>query len=199
MKMSEATTVLNRHCKRGSVRASTASNGGNTLYFAGKHACFSRGAFLCWKRGCWAINNTAAESADLYSWDVTESLVERFFFHCLSHHSPYWIKMLRVRVIPRRFFLQSFVACKFKSTSASESIQTEFELNNGDVPDSFRGTAFAASNRGSFFQEAPRLRKQFSGDLFLQSYLKRILPQEVGLLFNMISSFNTKVICCYYF
>ena len=102
--------------------------------------------------------------------------------------------MLRVRVIPRRFFLQSFVACKFKSTSASESIQTEFELNNRDVPDSFRGAAFAASKRGFFFQEAPRLRNQFSGDLFLQSYLKRIVPQEVGLLFNMISSFNTKVL-----
>ena len=89
--------------------------------------------------------------------------------------------MLRVRVIPRRFFLQSFVACK--STSASESIQTEFAPNNSDVTDSFRGTAFAASKRGCFFQEAPRLQNQFSGNLFLQSYLKRILPNEVELLF----------------
>ena len=88
--------------------------------------------------------------------------------------------MLRVRVIPRRFFLQSFVA--HESTSASESIQTEFELNNRDVRGT-GGTAFAASKRGSFFQEAPRLRNQFSGDLFLQSYLKRILPNEVELLF----------------
>ena len=40
-------------------------------------------------------------------------------------------------------------------------------------------TEFAASKRGSFFQEAPRLGNQFSGDLFLQSYLKRLLPYEV--------------------
>jgi len=85
--------------------------------------------------------------------------------------------MLMARAIPRRFFLQSFVACK--STSASESIQTEFELNKSDVSDSLRGTTFAASKRGSFFQETPRLRNQFSGDLFLQSYLKRILPNEI--------------------
>lgn len=121
-------------------------------------------------------------------------LLSDFIFHCLSHHSLYSIKMLRVRVIHGRFFLQSFVACK--STSASESIQTAFELNNGDVPDSFRGTAFAASKRGSFFQEAPRLRNQFSGDLFLLSYLKRILPNEVELLiyiFDVVNSFNTRV------
>jgi len=75
-------------------------------------------------------------------------------------------------------------------------LKTAFELNNRDVPDSFRGTAFAASKRGSFFQEAPRLRNQFSGDLFLQSYLKRILPNEVELLiyiFDVVNSFNTRV------
>ena len=87
--------------------------------------------------------------------------------------------MLMARVTSRKFFLQSFVA--WKSTSASESLQREFELHNRDVPDSFKGTAFAASKRGCFFQEAPRLRNQFTGDLFLQSYLKRILPQEVGM------------------
>ena len=85
--------------------------------------------------------------------------------------------MLRVRVRPRRLCLQSFVTCK--STSASDRL--EFELGNRDVPDSFTGTAFAASKRGSFFQEAPRLRNQFTGDLFLQSYLKRVLPREVGM------------------
>lgn len=94
--------------------------------------------------------------------------------------------MLRVRIIPSRFFLQSFVVCK--STSASEGIQTEFEPDKRDVLDSFRGTMFAASRRGSFFQEAPRLRNQFSGDLFLQSYMKRILPKEVELLIILYSS-----------
>ena len=90
-----------------------------------------------------------------------------------------------VRVTSRKFFLRSFVA--WKSTSASESLQREFELHNRDVPDSFKGTAFAASKRGSFFQEAPRLRNQFTGDFFLQSYLKRILPQEVRRdVFNML-------------
>lgn len=104
------------------------------------------------------------------------------FLHCLSRRSLYLNRMLMARAIHRRVFLQSFVACK--STSASESIQTEFELNKSDVSDSLRGTTFAASKRGSFFQEAPRLRNQFSGDLFLQSYLKRILPNEVELLNN---------------
>ena len=42
-------------------------------------------------------------------------------------------------------------------------------------------TSFAASKRGSFFQEAPRLRNQFNGDFFLQSYLRRNLPSEVRL------------------
>ena len=41
--------------------------------------------------------------------------------------------------------------------------------------------SFAASKRGSFFQEAPRLRNQFNGDFFLQSYLRRNLPSEVRL------------------
>lgn len=85
--------------------------------------------------------------------------------------------MSRVRATPRRSFLQSFVACK--SSSASDRLQREFELGNRDAPDSFKGTTFTASKRGSFFQEAPRLRNQFSGDLFLQSYLKRVIPQEI--------------------
>ena len=106
------------------------------------------------------------------------------FFHSLSHRCLKLNGMLMARVITRRFFLQSFVVCK--STSASESIQTEFELNKSDVSDSLRGTTFAASKRGSFFQEAPRLRNQFSCDLFLQSYLKRILPIEVELLFDIL-------------
>ena len=41
--------------------------------------------------------------------------------------------------------------------------------------------SFAASRRGSFFQEAPKLRNQFNGDFFLQSYLRRNLPSEVRL------------------
>ena len=41
--------------------------------------------------------------------------------------------------------------------------------------------SFAASKRGSFFQEAPRLRNQFNGDFFLQSYLRRNLSIEVRL------------------
>ena len=41
--------------------------------------------------------------------------------------------------------------------------------------------SFAASKRGSFIQEAPRLRNQFNGDFFLQSYLRRNLPSEVRL------------------
>ena len=41
--------------------------------------------------------------------------------------------------------------------------------------------SFAASKRGSFFQEAPRLRNQFNSDFFLQSYLRRSLPSEVRL------------------
>ncbi|KAJ7353915.1 hypothetical protein OS493_031361 [Desmophyllum pertusum] len=87
------------------------------------------------------------------------------------------MKMLRAGITPRRLFLQSFVARK----STSESIQGALDLDSHDVSNSSvsRDTRFAASRRGSFFQEAPRLGNQFSGDLFLQSYLKRILPSEV--------------------
>ncbi|XP_078361847.1 acyl-CoA dehydrogenase family member 11-like isoform X2 [Oculina patagonica] len=85
--------------------------------------------------------------------------------------------MLRTRITPRTFFVRSFVARK--STSAGS--QGALELDSNDISNSLRDTSttFAASRRGSFFQEAPRLGNQFSGDLFLQSYLKRILPNEV--------------------
>ena len=87
--------------------------------------------------------------------------------------------MLRTRITPRRLFLRSFVATK----STAGGLQEALELDSNDISNGSRGTPFAASRRGSFFQEAPKLGNQFSGDLFLQSYLKRILPSEVGKLF----------------
>ena len=39
---------------------------------------------------------------------------------------------------------------------------------------------FAASRRGCFFQKAPLPRNQFNADVFLQSYLRRILSSEVS-------------------
>ena len=72
--------------------------------------------------------------------------------------------------------------------STASSVQGVFDRQNHDrnvgkssERDSVKGSAentFAASSRGSFFQEAPRLRNQYSGDLFLQSYLRRILPTD---------------------
>lgn len=159
-------------------RSSTWTMAGIPYYFAGNHACFSRGAFP--KARLLSQKQHGCRTCRINSWDVIESLILLTdLFYCLSHLSLYLIKMSRVRATPRRSFLQSFVACK--SSSASDRLQREFELGNRDAPDSFKGTAFAASKRGSFFQEAPRLRNQFSGDLFLQSYLKRVIPQEVGM------------------
>jgi len=94
--------------------------------------------------------------------------------------------MYRGSLSSRRLILPSFSVRK----STASSVQGVFDRQNrndrnvgkSSERDSVKGSAentFAASSRGSFFQEAPRLRNQYSGDLFLQSYLRRILPTEV--------------------
>lgn len=85
--------------------------------------------------------------------------------------------MFRAKITPKKFFPNNLIAWKSTLRGAEKSL----DLDNRDMPDnSVAGdTEFAASKRGSFFQEAPRLGNQFSGDLFLQSYLKRVLPYEV--------------------
>ena len=90
-----------------------------------------------------------------------------------------YIKMFRAIITPRRVFPSNFIARK----STYRGVQEAFDLDRHAISNSSvsRDTKYAASRRGSFFQEAPRLGNQFSGDLFLQSYLKRILPYEVGL------------------
>jgi len=93
--------------------------------------------------------------------------------------------MYRGSLSSRKLILPSFSVRK----STASSVQGVFDRQNHDrnvgksserdsVKESAENT-FAASSRGSFFQEAPRLRNQYSGDLFLQSYLRRILPTEV--------------------
>ena len=87
------------------------------------------------------------------------------------------MKMFRAKITPKKFFPNNLIGWKSTLRGAEKSL----DLDNRDMPDnSVAGdTEFAASKRGSFFQEAPRLGNQFSGDLFLQSYLKRLLPYEV--------------------
>ena len=85
--------------------------------------------------------------------------------------------MFRAKITPKKFFPNNLIAWKSTLRGAEKSL----DLDNRDMPDNsvVGDTEFAASKRGSFFQEAPRLGNQFSGDLFLQSYLKRVLPYEV--------------------
>lgn len=89
-----------------------------------------------------------------------------------------YVKMIRAKITPKKFFPNNLIAWKSTLRSAEKSL----DLDNRDMLDSSVAgdTKFAASKRGSFFQEAPRLGNQFSGDLFLQSYLKRVLPYEVN-------------------
>ena len=82
-----------------------------------------------------------------------------------------YIKMFRGIITPRRVFPSNFIARKSTYRGVQEALDSNSSVS--------RDTKYAASRRGSFFQEAPRLGNQFSGDLFLQSYLKRILPYEV--------------------
>lgn len=100
-------------------------------------------------------------------------------FYCLPT-SLIYVKMLMRGLCTKRSLLQSFVSRRSKTTTARTFLDQQ-------IHDSFQGSPetvqkFAASRRGSFFQEAPRLRNQFNGDLFLQSYLRRILPPEVRQL-----------------
>lgn len=91
--------------------------------------------------------------------------------------------MFRGVLSTRRLFFQSFVSRKSTVSSLQGTLdrQRSENIGNSSKSDSQGSveTVFAASRRGSFFQEAPRLRNQFNGDLLLQSYLKRILPSEV--------------------
>ena len=115
--------------------------------------------------------------------------------NCWSPFSCFWavlvyINMYRGSLSSRRLILPCFSVRK----STASSVQGVFDRQNrndrnvgkSSERDSVKGSAentFAASSRGSFFQEAPRLRNQYSGDLFLQSYLRRILPTEVGMCY----------------
>ena len=90
-----------------------------------------------------------------------------------------YIKMFRGIITPRKVFPNNLIARKSTFGGGQEALDLDrHAISNSSVS---RDTKYAASRRGSFFQEAPRLGNQFSGDLFLQSYLKRILPYEVGL------------------
>ncbi|XP_068691635.1 acyl-CoA dehydrogenase family member 11-like [Montipora foliosa] len=63
---------------------------------------------------------------------------------------------------------------------AQGKFQQEKVVSQNEI--SLQGTKeadFAASRRGCFFQKAPLLRNQFNADVFLQSYLRRILSSEV--------------------
>ncbi len=49
--------------------------------------------------------------------------------------------------------------------------------------------AFASAKLGTFFQEAPKLGNMFKEDVTLQSYLKRVMPSEVGNLSKRLHVF----------
>ena len=95
--------------------------------------------------------------------------------------------MYSVSVTVRRsLFRHCFYVKKSTASSAQGLIDQQSQENivKGSEGVNFlrsEENSFAASKRGSFFQEAPRLRNQFNGDFFLQSYLRRNLPSEVRL------------------
>ena len=95
--------------------------------------------------------------------------------------------MYRGSLTTRRLFLQRFVAKKSTATSSQGVIDPQSNENSEKCSESENfqrspDTTYAASRRGSFFQEAPKLRNQYNGDLLLQSYLRRTLPNEVEKL-----------------
>lgn len=112
--------------------------------------------------------------------------------------------MFRGVLSTRRLFFQSFVSRKSTVSSLQGTLdrQRSENIGNSSKSDSQGSveTVFAASRRGSFFQEAPRLRNQFNGDLLLQSYLKRILPSEVRnrkFIFSLLNCIAEIMACSY--
>ena len=95
-------------------------------------------------------------------------------------------KLLRTSLYFPKTIKHSFIGNTRTLTETQGLFQFEKHANFGKISqkeECFHGALgvdFAASRRGSFFQEAPTLRNQFNADIFMQSYLKRILPVEVS-------------------
>jgi len=90
--------------------------------------------------------------------------------------------MYRVSLTVRgSLFRHCFYVKKSTASSVQGLIEQQSQENTVKGSEGVKETSFAASKRGSFFQEAPRLRNQFNGDFFLQTYLRRNLPSEVRL------------------
>ncbi|XP_073257292.1 acyl-CoA dehydrogenase family member 11-like [Porites lutea] len=93
--------------------------------------------------------------------------------------------MYRVSLTVRGSWFRHCFYVKKSTTSSAQGLidqQSQENIVKGSEGVNFlrsEENSFAASKRGSFFQEAPRLRNQFNGDFFLQSYLRRNLPSEV--------------------
>ena len=72
------------------------------------------------------------------------------------------------------------LATKAGSTSnTSDSAHQKERSESGPESTENQELQFAASRRGSFFQVEPKLGNQFSRDVFLASYLERVLPGDV--------------------
>ncbi|PFX21526.1 putative acyl-CoA dehydrogenase AidB [Stylophora pistillata] len=85
--------------------------------------------------------------------------------------------MFRAKITSKKMFPNYLIARKSTVRGGEKALDLDsHDTLNGSVS---RDTKFAASKRGTFFQEAPRFGNQFKGDPFLQSYLKRVLPYEV--------------------
>ena len=94
-------------------------------------------------------------------------------------------KLLRTSLYFPKATNHSFIANNSTLSETQGLFHLEKHANFGKISQNEKcfqgaGVDFAASRRGSFFQEAPTLRNQFNADIFMQSYLKRILPAEVS-------------------
>ena len=99
--------------------------------------------------------------------------------------------LLRTRLYFPKTIKHSFIANTRTLTETQSLFQFEKHANFGNISQKDQyfhaaGVDFAASRRGSLFQEAPMLRNQFNADIFMQSYLRRILPVEVSWFFMFL-------------
>ena len=95
--------------------------------------------------------------------------------------------MLRARKITKPLNILKSVQSNSASnaSNASRTLRaSKTVVSESEATTTTRSVAelnFAASRRGTFYQEAPVLGNQFTRDVFLQDYLRRVLSQEVKI------------------
>ena len=92
--------------------------------------------------------------------------------------------MLRARKITKPLNILKSVQSNSASNASRTLRASKTVVSESEATTTTRSVAelnFAASRRGTFYQEAPVLGNQFTRDVFLQNYLRRVLSQEVKI------------------